>query len=284
MRQRLAAVVVSVGFLASCGLRSDFEGDNLRVEPTGSAATCTDPIELPTFDSVSEGTLAGVGQLTDSCASTEGPEHIYRLSAVEHTTVNVVFSASTSSNVSARVLASPCRGGPVLDCSPSAAEGALQFDTSAGVDYFIVVDSERANEVSDYAMRVSFGSAVEPDTSCVTESQVLDLTDDTSVLYGQLGAGSGQLDSACGGPGIEDVVAFELPVGYSGVAIQLVADASVISSIRTTCGAGGELTCSAHSAESFEFVEYDLAPGLYLLAIDAVSTAGADYALAVSAY
>ncbi len=289
-----AKAVCSAVCLLGCGLRSDplYEGN--LIDESGSEASdesgpepgpsaCDMPVVMPAENVTVEGTLSGVDHERGWCGQDSGPEQVYSLTVPYNTDVTLV-TRQADVGLTLRIVEDGCSDGEgrTVVCANDFAEVSRHFFALAGHTYNIIVDSE-VGASGKFAFDVVFGWPT-LDQCTIHEEVIVQQSGGSFVWANDFGRGQGTADGLCGGPGRENMFAFQTSyAGYVYAELTSSDGFEPVLSLRTSCAGLSELTCAAGAANSTTSLEWFVdAPGSeYYLAVDQVGIEGGSYSVAV---
>jgi hypothetical protein len=288
-------LVLGLGGLG-CGLRSDplFEGELVDAGEAGSdpsdsgddsgPSECDAPAEMPLENVTVKGRVSGGGAEQGWCGQDGGPEKVYSLTPSYNTDVTLVVTIADTP-LTLRVVEDGCSAneGITRVCANDFVEQSRHFLAQAGHVYSIIVDSDTGAS-GDFSFDVIYGWPTLEQCG-VHDEVILQEPGGSFVWFNEFGRGQGNVDGLCGGAGRENM--FRVQVDHAG---GIYAEVSAsdgfepVVSLRTSCAAVSELTCSSAEANGYatlqSFVDPNVSPD-YFLVVDQVGYLGGSYGLNV---
>jgi hypothetical protein len=184
------------------------------------------------------------------CGGEGGGDVVYSATITERTTIKASVKAPFATRL--YVLDSPCANETVLACGTTSATTA-ELDPGT---YYIVVDSDAAEQTGDFALTVELEASPLPTNDTCDTLQAIDAGPNPIQVTGTTKWGLDQYKGTCGGDGVAD--------------LQLTIDAAFASVLvlrAQNCAGGFQLSCSTSGTLSVQ----GLAPGTYYLFVDGVT-------------
>ncbi len=291
------ALLSSLGVVA-CGLRSDpfatsdtfiiDDDDGSDTEEPGDPnrpGTCNSPLDLPfSSEMILRGELSGPSFQEGWCGSDGGPEDVYLMSPDYD--VDVIISmipGETDFRPTLRVIENGCGVGQGFTrvCTRNVIEDPYHFLARAGNVYSVIIDSPEGTE-GRYGFEVVYDWP--PLELCnVHPEDIEQLPGSAFIWNNDFSQGQGRVDGYCGGPGRENM--FRLISNYPGnmyAQVQATGGFAPVISLRTSCAALSELSCSADAPGGFTDLSYFIEPGVeYFLVVDQGEIGQGSYELRV---
>lgn len=258
----------------------DSDSDDFPPPEEGRVGSCTNPIELPTTDSMAMGELRGPGLYSTECAEAGGLEDVYVFRPTTATDVTLTFDpAQTDFDPIVRVSEFACGpDGVVLrQCTDGWIGGGVadprHFVAIGNRDFYFQIDSNGTG--GNYAFDVSLGPV--PTAECDVHPETIVQNLGSRFLWANdFTGGQGSADSLCGGVGKENF--FPLQMNQPGL-VSITATGTdgfrPVLSVRTDCSALTELGCTSDQilgTPGFGFLEVFIdQPGTYYLSVDTLS-------------
>ncbi len=199
----------------------------------------------------------------EGCGGEGGADVIYSATIEERTTIKASVKAPFSTRL--YVLDSPCQDEAVLACGTTAATTA-ELDPGT---YYIVVDSDAADQTGDFSLTVELEASPLPANDTCDTMEAIDAGQDLVQVSGTTKWGLDQYAGACGGDGVADVAySFEATDVNDDLLVTIDATfASVLVLRGQNCVDGFQLACSTNGTLTIP----GLAPGTYYLLVDGVA-------------
>ncbi len=199
----------------------------------------------------------------EGCGGEGGGEVVYSATIEERTTIKASVKAPFTTRL--YILDDPCLNEAVLACGTTAA-------TSAELDpgtYYIVVDSDAADQTGDFSLTVELEASPLPANDTCDTVQAINAGQDLIQVSGTTKWGLDQYEGTCGGDGVADVVySFEANNANDDLLVTIDAAFAAVMVLRAQdCTEGFQLSCSTNGTITIQ----GLAPGIYYLIVDGVT-------------
>jgi len=199
----------------------------------------------------------------EGCGGVGGGDVVYSATIEERTTIKASVAAPFATRL--YVLDSPCQDEAVLACGTTAATTA-ELDPGT---YYIVVDSEAADQTGDFSLTVELEASPLPTNDTCDTVESIDAGQNPIQVSGTTKWGLNQYSGSCGGDGAADVVySFEATDVNDDLQVTVTAPFAAVLVLRAEpCGEGFQLSCSPNGSLNIP----GLAPGNYYLFVDGVT-------------